>query len=698
MRAARPLFPGHEQPVVPGELGYYDLRDPRTRAAQAELARSYGVTAFCYWHYWFAGRQVLDLVFEEVRRTGEPDFPFCLGWANQSWTGVWHGAPDRVLIEQTYPGREDHVQHFEALEAAFCDPRYLRVEGRPVFYVQDPWAIPEVEAWTGLWQRLARRAGLPGLFLVGEYRGGLWQPQHHGFDGSVAIRFPAADRAGWRGRRQGRDRRDGLLVVDYSEAQVGLTSLEDDEHFPCLVPRWDHTPRSGSRGLVLRGSTPELFRHHACRGVAKAMTREPGLRLLWIKSWNEWAEGNMLEPESRYGRGYLESLRQALNAAHGKGRDAPALASPPVVDWWRGTGRGRLGLSRLARRWAAHGGPLGHPPGPATTVPVVLCVDCEPDLAEPGFPSGVESVRAVADFFDRWRDDAARATGRTVRMTWLLGMHGQVAEQLGDLGAVAELCPAVLSRAEETGDLLGVSGGSVTEQAAMGKPVADRAGAPPEEGPLVTAVTTFEKLVGHGPEAARFTGPLLTTELVEEEEKAGIRFELGLEPGRSRPAGDVRRGGGTGGAIGRGADGRGMDWSRVPRLPYFPSHTDYRYALAEGTRPLRIVPMTTGPRWLGGSPLPRLHALRSYGASNWKQRDLLDMAAAHWTGPDDFGEMLRRTLAVQPEPFLALCITTDWVTRPDHRRNVERCLASLLRLAERCRLAFVTPAEACELK
>ena len=114
---ARPLFRGHYQPRIPGELGFYDLRVPETRWAQAELARTHGVEGFCYWHYWFAGRRILERPFNEVLRFKEPDFPFCLAWANQTWTGIWHGLRDKILIEQTYPGRQDYLAHFQALLA-----------------------------------------------------------------------------------------------------------------------------------------------------------------------------------------------------------------------------------------------------------------------------------------------------------------------------------------------------------------------------------------------------------------------------------------------------------------------------------------------------------------------------------------------------------------------------------------------------
>lgn len=145
---ARPLFPGHVQPRIPGELGFYDLRLAESRIDQGKLADEYGVDAFCYWHYWFGnGRRILHRPFDEVLAAGEPKHSFCLGWANQTWTGIWHGADDRILIEQTYPGPEDEQAHFDHLLTAFRDPRYFTVHDRPLFYVFRPEQLPEPARW-----------------------------------------------------------------------------------------------------------------------------------------------------------------------------------------------------------------------------------------------------------------------------------------------------------------------------------------------------------------------------------------------------------------------------------------------------------------------------------------------------------------------------------------------------------------------
>jgi lipopolysaccharide biosynthesis protein len=193
----RPLFPGHAQPHLPADLGFYDLRLAETRDEQARLASEHGVAAFCYWHYWFACRRMLERPFADVLARGEPRLPFCHAWANQTWSGRWHGAADRVLIEQTYPGPEDDKRHFEHLLPAFEDERYFRVDGKPLFYVFRPEDLPDAAAFVERWQGMAADAGLGGVYLVAELSdlsgAGVKYPRHRvdGFNARVYIRIPA---------------------------------------------------------------------------------------------------------------------------------------------------------------------------------------------------------------------------------------------------------------------------------------------------------------------------------------------------------------------------------------------------------------------------------------------------------------------------------------------------------------------------
>jgi lipopolysaccharide biosynthesis protein len=316
---ARPLFRGHEQPTLPADLGFYDLRVAETRHAQGELARRYGVEGFIYWHYWFGGGdRILERPFREVLDSGEPDLGFALAWANQTWTGTWHGAPDKVLKQQTYPGPEDERAHFDVLLPAFRDPRYIRVDDKPLFYVFRPEELPDAAAFVDRWQAMAREAGLEGLYLVAEISDLLGRGPRYiradadGFDASVYMRLPArVDRATTLRMRARRKLRGGPEVWPYSDTIVD-TYPRGPRIQPCIYPNWDNTPRAGRRGLALTGAEPAKFERNVRAAVAQLQDHPPQERILWVKSWNEWAEGNHLEPDLRHGHGWLQALRAGI--------------------------------------------------------------------------------------------------------------------------------------------------------------------------------------------------------------------------------------------------------------------------------------------------------------------------------------------------------------------------------------------------
>lgn len=322
---ARRLFPGHRQPHLPADLGFYDLRLPESRAAQSALAQRYGVSAFCYWHYWFGGgRRILERPVREIVESGEPDIPFCLGWANQTWTGTWHGAPDRILMEQTYPGVEDDRAHFDAVLPALGDARYLTVDGRPVFYVFRPEELPDPVGWCRRWRDMAHAAGLPGLYLVGEMSDLLGHgskcpdPEVLGFDAGVYVRLPAdtSPRNVLRMRAMRKTLGGGPEIYPYlREPQAMPLEYRRDSVYPTVYPNWDNTPRSGRAGLVLTGSSPERFGRHVEAAARSVADRPPDQRLVFVKSWNEWAEGNYLEPDLEHGHAWLSELAQALARA-----------------------------------------------------------------------------------------------------------------------------------------------------------------------------------------------------------------------------------------------------------------------------------------------------------------------------------------------------------------------------------------------
>jgi hypothetical protein len=316
---AKPLFNGHYQPHVPADLGFYDLRLSEARAAQAEMARAYGIEAFCYYHYWFDGKRLLERPFNEVLRSGEPDFPFCLCWANATWSGIWHGNPNRLLMEQTYPGSTDYEAHFNELLKAFKDKRYLRVEGKPLFIIYKPKDVPNVSEVARLFRQMAVQSGLPGLYLVGVAHLADWDPKAHGFDAVVQQNLPGLkSRVPWRypllklKAKLGGHR---LTIYDYKELVDTFVpdKTRELEYLPCLIPGWDNTPRSGMNGLVMQGATPELFRRSVRQALHNVAGKPPEHRLVFLKSWNEWAEGNHMEPDLRDGHSYLDALHAEIS-------------------------------------------------------------------------------------------------------------------------------------------------------------------------------------------------------------------------------------------------------------------------------------------------------------------------------------------------------------------------------------------------
>lgn len=336
---ARRLYPGHHQPHAPADLGFYDLRLPEVREAQAELAGSHGVSAFCYWHYWFAGRRILERPFTEVLRNRRPNFPFCLGWANESWSGVWHGAPHRILLQQTYPGADDHEHHFHSLLPAFLDDRYVKVDGKPLFVLYRPNQVPELERFADGWRERALRAGLAGMYFVGIDKDGRsldlrgldatipYVPQFGRLKlyGVVSPRLRSVVREAIIRARARSPAKEEDLPFDppnrwpqvYRYAEFVERCFEDvhigPTNYPVVVPNWDNTPRSGIKGLILHGSTPQLFETHLRQALGQVANRAPQQRIVFVRSWNEWAEGNYLEPDLQHGRGYLQAVRNATS-------------------------------------------------------------------------------------------------------------------------------------------------------------------------------------------------------------------------------------------------------------------------------------------------------------------------------------------------------------------------------------------------
>ncbi|MFI4923840.1 MAG: glycoside hydrolase family 99-like domain-containing protein [Vicinamibacteria bacterium] len=314
VRRAQPLFPGHAQPRVPGELGWYDLDEPGVAIRQAALASAHGVTGFCYYFYWFNGRRLLERPLEAMLARGTPDFPFCVCWANENWSRRWDGGDHGLLMEQHY-GLDDSRKLFDAFLRLFADRRYVRVDGRPLLLVYKPQLIPDLGATTAAWRDQAHAAGERDPFLVACETASRAPLDGAGFDATVEFPPHQFDSYWMNATVRGLATGFNGIVTSYRAlvAQSIGRDASDAKRLRCIVPGWDNTPRRGLGSTVFAGSSPELFGYWA-----EAMARDTRARLrgdeqlLFVNAWNEWAEGCVLEPDARTGTQYLEALRDAV--------------------------------------------------------------------------------------------------------------------------------------------------------------------------------------------------------------------------------------------------------------------------------------------------------------------------------------------------------------------------------------------------
>jgi lipopolysaccharide biosynthesis protein len=303
---AKPRYPGHYQPHLPADLGYYDLRLPEAREAQADLAQQYGLHGFCYYHYWFQGRRLLERPFNEVLESGRPDFPFCLCWANEYWTRVWAGEEKKILIRW--------------LVRAFEDRRYVRVEDKPIFLVYRAGDLPNAAQTAEIWRNEARRAGIGEIFLCAvqsNFHSSQLDPCSIGFDAAVEYQPSLFRPRSFLQKVRERFWRDlsGAAIIDYSEIvkQALQVPIPQYKWFRCVTPGWDNTARM-KNGLILTGTRPQKYEEWLAATIKNSRPLSNGDRVVFINAWNEWAEGNHLEPCRRWGRSYLEATQEALDS------------------------------------------------------------------------------------------------------------------------------------------------------------------------------------------------------------------------------------------------------------------------------------------------------------------------------------------------------------------------------------------------
>ncbi|WP_367914363.1 glycoside hydrolase family 99-like domain-containing protein [Leadbetterella sp. DM7] len=323
--AARPLFKGHYQPQLPTDNGYYDLRVPETREAQAQMAREYGIDGFCYYHYWFSGKRLLHQPIDEVLASGKPDFPFCYFWANESWSRRWEGKEQESvkLIEQKYSD-EDHRAHAEWLVSSFKDERYIKINGRPLFLVYKPFDLPDAPRMIAIFEEVCRENGIPKPYFVGSNSHDPDKnPADIGFD--CAIHFQTRHNLlsefwidGFTPKRMIRNLMQGILnptlkVYDYKQykerARIHKIRYKG---FPCPMVGFDNTARKGKNAVILANQNVEDFKASLVDALNDVKDFPEEEQIVFVNSWNEWAEGNHLEPCVKFGRDFLKAVQEVF--------------------------------------------------------------------------------------------------------------------------------------------------------------------------------------------------------------------------------------------------------------------------------------------------------------------------------------------------------------------------------------------------
>jgi GT2 family glycosyltransferase/truncated hemoglobin YjbI len=323
---AKPLFPGHYQPQLPANGNFYDLRDSEAREWQARLAREHGIYGFCYYHYWFNGKRLLETPFTEVLKSGKPDFPFCLCWANENWTRRWDGNDQDILIIQEY-SHEDDLNFIRDLIPAFSDKRYIRINGKPLLIIYRAELFPDIRKTVAIWRSEMIEAGIGDIYLanVENFVSGV-DPSTIGFD--AAIEFtPSGKSAGitvnkmlaagfYEGFREVLPITTPPYIYDYEIAMKNVLQKKDPPYkrFRCLFPGWDNTARRAENATVFINSSPGNFETFL-NGMKEKVNKEfqGDERIIFINSWNEWGEGCHLEPDEKYGKTYLEICKKILS-------------------------------------------------------------------------------------------------------------------------------------------------------------------------------------------------------------------------------------------------------------------------------------------------------------------------------------------------------------------------------------------------
>jgi len=322
----KPSFEGHYQPHLPSDLGYYDLRVKETRLEQIDLAKEYGINGFCYHYYWFSGKKILNRPLDEMLADPDLDMPFCLCWANENWTRRWDAAEHEVLIAQKYLP-DDDLNFIKSLAPFLRDPRYIKVNGKPLLVVYRPQHLPDPKKSASIWREYCLNNGIGELHICSALTHGNFNYTQFGFDSGVE--FPPHNlkvrninklikfSSGFSGN-----------VIDFAAVAKSYLNREyrDQDVYKCVFPSWDNTARTGERAMIIVNESPENYQWWLSKTIENNTSKSAPI---FINAWNEWAEGCHLEPDHRHKHAYLKATLNAINGEDGSVEPAPY--TPPAI-------------------------------------------------------------------------------------------------------------------------------------------------------------------------------------------------------------------------------------------------------------------------------------------------------------------------------------------------------------------------------
>ena len=319
---AQPQFTGHYQPRIPTDLGFYDLRVLETIEEQARLAKENGIFGFSFYHYWFQGKRLLHEPVDLFMQSKKPDFPFMLFWANESWSRRWLGEERDVLIKQEYSADDDRKHATWLCEKVFADERYIKVNGKPVFAIYRPNDFPDIAQTIRTFREVAAAHNLPGIYLIGNNSHAINDPTVFdnvlNFEPQLGM-LEQAFKDEWSFKRWRRNRSKfrvnsgRLKIYDYAEVKKQMQQRKLPYRFiPCPFVGWDNTARRGDKGIMIVNEDPLEF-EKSLRWAKERVQNEPAEeQLIFINAWNEWAEGNHLEPCIKHGSAFLSAIKKVF--------------------------------------------------------------------------------------------------------------------------------------------------------------------------------------------------------------------------------------------------------------------------------------------------------------------------------------------------------------------------------------------------